>query len=202
MAMYDLVLDGAVLKSAEFAEAPADTYATNKGRWLPRLVTGPDHDPTTEVREGPTVTVGDNDVVYAYTVRAKTGAELDALIAGKDAAIEREFDQRWTSHITFAVDGVDYQWHADRDAVTNIAGVLQAYREGPEVGYNPPDPRTWNPVGAGPVVVTRADLTLLGLAIAGRKDALFAIKKAKQAAVAALTNAADIIAYDPADGWE
>ena len=42
----------------------------------------------------------------------------------------------------------------------------------------------------------------LGAAIASRKDALFAAKKAKQAEVAGLTSVAALAAYDVAVGWE
>lgn len=201
MTTYDLVKDGAVVASREFPDG-APPLAPNKGKWLPRLYQNDAYDPQTEVREGPVVQVQATRVKYTYTVRAKAGAELDSLVAEKDAAIEREFERRWTSHITFAVGGVDYQWHSDRDAVTNITGVLQAYREAAEIGVTLADPRVWTPVGGSPVTITRAEIIGLGLAIATRKDTLFVIKKAKQAEVAALTSAADILAYDPLAGWE
>lgn len=123
---------------------------------------------------------------------------LEELIAAKDAAIEAEFHARATAQIAHTVGGVSYEFHADAEAIGNISGVVLLITAGVSV----PDPRPWTPVGSfSPIDITHAELVGLGAAIAARKDALFVIKKAKQAAVAAMTDAGDVAAYDAAAGW-
>jgi hypothetical protein len=69
-------------------------------------------------------------------------------------------------------------------------------------GVPVPDPRTWTPLGAtDPVSITHAELVGLGAAIALRKEALFTIKKAREATLLGLTSAADIAAFDSDAGW-
>lgn len=61
------------------------TVQTRSGwRWLPVEVTNPSFDPTTQVSEGPVITVLADKVTRVWTVRAKTAAELDA---DKDAVL-------------------------------------------------------------------------------------------------------------------
>lgn len=123
---------------------------------------------------------------------------LSELIAAKDAAIEAEFQARTSAPIAHTVGGVSYDFHADAEAIINISGVVLLIASGVSV----PNPRSWTPVGTfTPIDITHAELIGLGAAIAARKDALFAIKKLKQAAVAAMTDAGDVAAYDAAAGW-
>lgn len=123
---------------------------------------------------------------------------LPEAIAAKDAAIEAEFKARAAATILHTVGGVEHPWHADGEAVTNIMGVVVMINSGVPV----PNPRPWTPVGSHTSVdITHAELIGLGAAIAARKDILHAAKKAKQAAVAALTTIEDVAAYDAAAGW-
>lgn len=70
--------DNAVGEQRDFANAPPDM--TRKGFvWLPLVVTDPTFDPTTQVRSGPVDTVGQTSVSRAWSVRAMTSDELDAL---------------------------------------------------------------------------------------------------------------------------
>jgi hypothetical protein len=78
-----------------------------------------------------------------------------------------------------------------------------AYREAGDLGLSLPDPRPWTPMNAdAPISISRAELAGLGIAIATRKDALFTVKKMKQAALAMLTDPAAINTVNPLAGWE
>jgi hypothetical protein len=55
-------------------------------RWLPVATTNPAVNQSTEVREGPVLTVLEDQVTQVWTVRAKTAQELDA---DKEAALDR-----------------------------------------------------------------------------------------------------------------
>jgi hypothetical protein len=112
--------------------------------------------------------------------------------------IEREFERRWTAPIAHTINDIEYMWHADRDAVINIMGVMLSAQA---AGISIDTVRTWTPVGSNiGVQVTIADIIALGLAIAQRKDALFATKKARQEQLKTMTPA-DIAAYDVTVGW-
>lgn len=138
-------------------------------------------------------------LLAAQDARRNPPLTLDQAIASKDAVIEHLFEARHTAPILYAVGGTDYEWHADDEAVTNIMGVVLMIVAGVPV----PNPRSWTPKGSlTPVEITHAELVHLGAVIAARKDALFVRKKAKQAEVAAMTDVADVLAYDPALGWE
>ena len=163
------------------------------------------HDPVTEVRDGnpPAFVVEETQVLRVYPTRPKNEDEIADMVAEKDAAIEREFVDRYCAPIAFTVGGVEYLFHADEQGRENIQGVLQAYREAADLMMDLPDPRPWTPKDtAAPIMMARAEIAMLGIMIAARKDTLYGIKKAKQAAVAALTDPADIHAYDVTDGWE
>lgn len=200
MSRHALVKDGAIL---DWRDDPPNRdqsqLAEGKPRYLPLEIDQPSFDPVSQVREGPTYVVEANRVVEAYTVRAKNADEIQAMREAKDTAIEREFDARWTAPIEFEVGGHVHTWHADQNAVTNIMGQVLMIAAGAPV----PNPRPWTPVGSfTPVDITHAELVGLGGAIAVRKDVLFAVKRAKQAAVAAMTDPAQIDAVNPAADWE
>lgn len=123
---------------------------------------------------------------------------LAGLIAEKSAAIQVEFNRRATENIAYTVDGQELIWDADATAIENISGVVLLIASGVPI----PNPRSWTPVGSfTPVDITHAELIGLGAAIAARKDALFVVKKAKQAEVAALGDANAVAAYDVMADW-
>lgn len=199
MTEYALVKDGAVIEYRGDAPNVDQTkLAANKPRMLPVLEERPEYDPASEVIEGPDIVVGATQVTKRWTKRAKTQDEIDAMIAVVDRRLEREFERLWTAPIAHTINGVEYLWHADRDAVTNIMGVMlsaQATARGLDTE------RTWTPIGSNVgVPMTIADVIALGLAIAQRKDVLFALKKAKQAQLKTLLPA-DLAAYDVTAGW-
>jgi hypothetical protein len=74
--------DGEVNRTATNVDPTVQTRAG--WEWLPVEVTNPSYDPTTQVKEGPTVTVLADKVTRVWTVRDKTADELDA---DKDAVI-------------------------------------------------------------------------------------------------------------------
>lgn len=199
MTEYALVKDGAILEYRNYApNVDQSTLPPNKPRMLPVIEDRPAYDQASEAVDGPDIIISATQVIKRWTKRAKTQGEIDATIAMVDAKIEREFERRWTAPIAHTINDVEYMWHADRDAVTNIMGVMlsaQATESGQETA------RTWTPVGSNiGVQVTIADIIALGLAIAQRKDALFATKKARQEGLKTMTPA-ELAAYDVADGW-
>jgi hypothetical protein len=196
MTMHALVRDGAVIERRSFTPAgDQTTLPAHKARWLPVEVVSPELDPVSEMLEGPVVTIEATRVVETYSARPKNGDEIAAMIAAKDAEVEAEFDARHSAPIAFEVGGVSYDWHADAKAVENIMGLgILA------VGGIAQNPRDWTPVNAS-TPVANVNVLILGATIAARRDALFVIKKAKQAAVAAMTDPAEIAAFDPAADW-
>lgn len=199
MTEYALVKDGAVIEYRGAAPNVDQTQlAPNKPRLLPVVEDRPEYDQASEALDGPDTVVSAAQVTRRWTKRAKTQSEIDVMIAGVDARIEREFERRWTAPITQPINGVEYTWHADRDAVTNIMGVMLSAQA---AGIGLDTARTWTPVGSDiGVPVTIADVVALGLAIAQRKDALFAAKKAKQAQLKTM-RLAEVAAYDVAGEW-
>lgn len=181
--------------------APVDdqsVLATGKPRMLPVIEERPAYDPASEVLDGPDIIIGATQVTKRWTKRAKTQAEIDVMIASVDAAIEREFDRRWTAPIAHTVNGVEYMWHADRDAVINVMGVMLSAQA---AGISSDATRAWTPFGSDVgVSVTIADVIALGIAIAQRKDALFATKKLRQAALK-IMSPSDLSVYDASAGW-
>lgn len=179
------------------------TLAPGKPRILPVVTEADEFDPVTHVLEGPTYEIETARVVERFTSRAKNEYEISEMIAGKDAEIEAEFTRLYNLPIMHEVAGVEYEFHADAAARENIQGVLDMYNEGDRMGSPRPDPRPWTPKGEPAfVMITRNELALLGIAIGTRKDALYAIKKAKQAALSVMTDPAAIDAVESLSGWE
>lgn len=201
MTYYARVKDGEILEYQEISYPIQDQFSLhpNKPRLLPVVEDRPEYDPASEALDGPDTIVGATQVTKRWTKRAKTQDEIDVMIASVDARIEREFDRRWTAPIAHTINGVEYMWHADRDAVTNIMGVMLSAQA---TGSGLDTARTWTPVGSDVgVQVTITDVIALGRAIAQRKDALFATKKAKQAQLKTMSPT-EIAAYDVTVGWE
>lgn len=200
MTYYARVKDGEILEYQEISYPIQNQFTLhpNKPRLLPVIEERPEYDQASEALDGPAVVVGATNVIHRWKKRAKTQSEIDAIIASVDAKIEREFERRWTAPIAHTVNGTEYMWHADRDAVTNIMGVMLSAQA---VGRGLDTTRTWTPIGSHVgVPLTIADVIALGLAIAQRKDVLFALKKAKQAQLKTLPPA-DLAAYDVTAGW-
>lgn len=198
MTRYAKVLNGEILEYR--ADAPIGNQsqlAEGKPRWLPVEVTDPAFDPVTQVRTGPVLTVLSTKVKEVYTVRSKTAGERNGMIDAKDAEIEAAFVARCDAPIDVDVGGETYTWHADAAARENIMGVVLMIA----VGLPIPDPRPWTPKDGEPVMLAHSDFVGIGAAIAARKDALYLIKKAKQAEVAELNDAAAIADYDVEAGW-
>ncbi len=196
-----LVFNGEVVRYVDSDQAPGDITSPHptKPHVLPVVREDPDFDPIAQTKGEKQVTVGADRVVWSWPVADKDEAEIEEMRADKRLHIDAEFERRWQAPITYSVGGQSYQWHADANAVGNISGVVLMIAAGVPV----PNPRPWTPKGSlQPVDITHAELVGLGAAIAVRKDALFAIKKAKQAAVSALTDPQEIDAYDVGAGWE
>lgn len=203
MTIYAVVKDGDVLGfRSQAPNVDQSTLAEGKPRILPVEREEDAFNPASEVLDGPTYEVEASRVVERFTARAKNSDEIAAMKAAKDAAIEAEFHRLYNLPITYSVGEAEYIFHANEQARENITGVLMAYREAADLSIPLPDPRTWVPMDSGPISITRAQLAGLGIAIAARKDILFGIKKAKQVAVAALTDPVAIDAVDPLAGWD
>lgn len=197
---WDIVKDGVIVGRRDTAPAgDQSALASSKPRILPHVDVRPDYDPVSEVLDGPMVDIGPSEVTYTWTKRAKNQEEINAMQAEKVALIEAEFLARAYAPINFVVGGQTYTWHADRDAIENILGVVVMIVSGAPV----PNPRNWTPKGSlVPVSITHSELIGLGAAIAARKDALFAVKKTKQATILAASAPHDIANHDAAVGWE
>jgi len=199
MSRHALVQGGEIIGYREYAPVGDQSkLAAGKPRQLPVVEVNAEYDAESQVREGPVITVESSRVLWTYTVRAKNAEELDLMRAEKLVEIEQRFQIMAQSPINFTVGGKSYDWHADDEAVQNISGVVLMILAGVPV----PNPRNWTPVGStAPVAITHDELIGLGVAIAQRKDELFAIKKQKQADVRAKKTGSAIAAYDAAAGW-
>ena len=196
---WALVKDGVIIEYRDYPPAnDQSVLAPGKPRMLPVVEERADYDPASEALDGPNIIIGATQVTKRWTKRAKTQSEIDAMIALVDARLEKEFDRRWMAPIAHTINGVEYMWHADRDAVTNIMGVMLSAQA---AGIGLDATRTWTPVESDVgVQVTIADVIALGLAIAQRKDALFATKKLRQAALKTMPPS-DLATYDVSVGW-
>ena len=176
--------------------APAGSVVgahASKPYLLPIEDTRPALDAVAEVEEGPVVTIGADKVTRVWTVRPKNDGELDALRNAARRRVESEFAAR----IAAPIDLLGHTWHADAEAVRRLMGVKLL-----TLGLDQQATRSWTPWGSlTGVTVSYAQLEAIGAAIAAREDALFVKKKAKQAAIAALTDAHEIADYDAATGW-
>lgn len=197
---HALVKDGAIIEFRNYApNADQSELAEGKPRMLPVEIAAAEFDPVSQVVEGPVYEVEETRVVERYTARAKNSDEVAEMKSAKHEETEAEFARLYCEPIAFTVDGVEYQFHADAEARENISGIVLLIAIGAPI----PNPRPWTPLGSmTPVDITHAELAGLGGAIAARKDALFTIKKAKQAALAELTEPVDVDAVDPLAGWE
>lgn len=196
-----LIFKGEVVRYVDSEPSPGDLTKPHpsKPHVVPVVEEAADFDPVGQTKGPKQVVVDDDRVVWSWPVFDKTEAEIEEMRAGTREAIEAEFERRWQLPIGFTVGGHPHEWHADANAVGNISGVVLMIAAGVSV----PNPRPWTPKGSlQPVDITHAELVGLGATIALRKDALFAIKKAKQAAVAAMTDPHEIDAYDATTGWD
>ena len=91
--------DSSIVVFQDFAKAcPPDRLHKNI-KWLPAPKADlPSFNPATQVRAGPTYTVGSKAVTEAYTVRAKTAQELDA---EKDALVARNESDKLIFEVLF-----------------------------------------------------------------------------------------------------
>lgn len=196
---WALVKDGVIIEYREYPPAnDQSSLALGKPRMLPVVEERAEYDPASEALDGPDIVISATQVIKRWTKRAKTQSEIEVMVASVDARLEKEFDRRWTAPIAHTINGVEYMWHADRDAVTNIMGVMLSAQA---AGIGMGTARTWTPIGSNVgVQVTIADVIALGLAIAQRKDALFATKKLRQAALKTMSPS-DLVVYDVSAGW-
>lgn len=202
--MYALVKDGAILAYTEQEPNLDQTLlAPGKPRWLLIVEKGDvEYDTISEIRETPVASIEEDQVTWTYTKRSKDNQEVAAMSDQRIEEIEATFQHLVKQPIGFTVGGEDYYFHADDEAIQNITGCLQAYSEAERMGIDLPDPRTWTPYGSlTPISITRNELAILGLTIAGRVDALFTIKKSKQSEVHAMTDCHEINDYDPTIDW-
>lgn len=201
MARYHLVRGGEIVETRDF-EGQAPRLAPNKGRWLPEAVEGYEpFDPVRQVRSGPVQTIGPSRVLQTYAVRDKNDAEKAAMQAAKEAALEAEFRRRGALPIAFTVASAGEKlWHADERALKYIMGVVLMIAVAPSAV---PNPRPWTAYDELiPTDVTHAEFVGLGGAIMSREDALYVRKKTLEAQLLAMTDPADIEAFDPLAGWD
>lgn len=174
---WALVKDGEILEYRDYApEGDQSKLAPGKARMLPVEVTDPAFNPVTQVRTGPVVTVLATKVKEVYSVRAKSADERDAMRAEKVAAIKAEAEARIVAIMP-------------RDAQVNaLAQASEA------VLTHGPSPADW-PVELQTAASDNLAKWAAIKAIRTRSNEL-------EAGVAALTTAAEIDAFDPAQGWD
>jgi hypothetical protein len=123
MSIHDLVRDGAVVASRDFADGTVPELAPNKGQWLPRVVIDPDYDPVHQVKTGPVETIEATRTLHTYTVSARP-------LADRKAEMLRQLaDKRWrveTGGITLG--GVTIP--TDRDTQSIVARAVAAFADG------------------------------------------------------------------------
>ncbi len=176
MAKYAVVSPAnAIIEFRNYASPPnAVTQSATKPRLLPVVLSDVVFDPISEVREGPTYTVGASNVTEAYTKRAKTPAEIAAMIASKVARVHMMGDQKL-------------------NALTTMAQQIQALGVLVRLLYLHTDTSTW-PVAQQNLVT----------ALTGRLANIQNIRQTedtKVSEVRALTTPAQIAAYDENAGW-
>jgi len=194
--LYALIREGVIAQYMDLPEGEGNVVGPHptKPYLLPVEDTSPQYDEATETRDGPEITIGETAVTRVWTVRPKNEGEVEALRAAKIRLIRAMFLQKAKA----PVEAYGYAWHADDDAVQNIQGIATLILAGIPMD----NPRPWTPMGTlTPVEMTHAQIIGLGAVIAQRKDALFIVKKAKEAALAAFTDPAEIAAFDIGTGW-
>lgn len=190
--------EGEILERVWLDAAPPVTLAANKPRLLPIVEEGANFDPVSQVREGPETTVEPERVLVAWTVRAKSEAELAAIIEAKVADLEIEYRRRNALPFEAEVDGVVRTWHGDPEGMGNVEGINILIACNPALVSNP---RPWKPYEAELINVSHDGFAAIGLAFAARKDLNFATLQSLKAAVRALTDPAAVAAFDPLAGW-
>jgi hypothetical protein len=99
MATYAKVQSGnTILEYQEFSSmGDQSLISPNKPKWLPVVEENATYDPVTQVRaEPPQVIIEAARVVWRYTLRAKTTAEVDQMRTGKINGVHNEATTRLT----------------------------------------------------------------------------------------------------------
>jgi hypothetical protein len=97
------------------------------------------------------------------------------------------------------VSSVPYEFGTDAKSRENILAVISAISAGIPV----PNPRPWTPKGSIlPVMCSHDDLKAIGAALLTKTDALYQKYFTHKAAIAVLTTAADVMAYNVNTGWD
>lgn len=198
MAEYALITPSKQIIRYEDMNNPPE-LANGKPKWVPVEYVGvQSYDPKYQKFEGPVVTVSNNKVTKTYTVRDLNEEEMEILRLEKDKEISDEFYIRVKQPIPYTVNGVEYLFDADDEAITNLIGVAMLVIAGLAV----PNPRPWSPhKSLTPVFLTHDDILGIGKAIADRKDYYFVKKKQKQAELAACTTPQQLAYFDALSGW-
>lgn len=176
MAKYAVVSPAdAILEFRNYDSPPnAVTQSATKPRLLPVVLSDVVFDPVSEVRLGPTYTVGASQVTEAYTKRAKNATEIAAMRAAKVALVHFTGDSKL-------------------NALTTMAQQIQALGVLVRLLYLHTDTSTW-PIAQQNLVT----------ALTGRLVNIQNIRQTedtKVSEVQALTTPAQIDAYDVNMGW-
>jgi hypothetical protein len=174
-----LVQNGVVLEYRDDSALNTDQskLPPNKPKLVPVVEQNATYDPVTQVRiEPPVVTVEATRVLWTYTVRAKTTAEVDAMRTGKINAVHNEATVRLTPKAGAAGS-------QQLQAITALVQLLYKYTD--RTAWSAPDKTT----------VTNM--------IQRVQDAqsMRVVEDNKVSELQALTNPTAINSYDPTTGW-
>jgi hypothetical protein len=190
--MHDLVLNGQVIKSREFNDDTPPTLASNKGKWLPRVVNMPAFDPlyqTQSLTKSVTATQSVWDFVVTDKPKAEVATEILKQLADKADQVKFE---------GITVGGIEIS--TDESALTRLSSALLVTTRKAGATFKFKDKTG---------VKRTADKAMLESiqdAIQAHYDAVDLNEGTHEAAITALLNdavksAADLGTYDINTGW-
>lgn len=132
--------------------------------------------------------------------------DVSAMKAAKIAAAWAESEKRLAAYIiNVPISGTPQPFGCDpvsRENIIGINGLIAQEMGGLLPAGTVANPRGFTPKGqSAPVQVTHAEFALIGAYMAGAKDSHFVAYATHKAAIAALTTAEVVAAYDITAGW-
>ena len=178
MSLYGKVSGTTVLEYQDFAGPITDqaTLPPGKPKWLPVVEQNASYDPVTQVREPYTVIIETTRIVWRYTVRPKTTAEIDSMRNFKIESVHREATVRLTPKAGAAASQQIL-------ALTKLMQLIYKYT----------DRTAWSQADKDMVTQAVQRLQL--------SDQVRGVEDNKVSELQVITDPAAINSYDPTTGW-